>query len=220
MRATDGAIEAVSIDADTMRPKLGIIGADNQKPAGVCGSGLIDAVCELFRTGIIDARGKFQKQGERVVTDDWDVSSFILAFPDETENGFALSLSEADIDNFIRAKASVFSAIRTLLVMTGMDTDSLDHVYIAGGIGSGIDIRRAVRIGMLPDLPDEKYSYIGNSSLAGAYALLVAAESRTVLREIARGMTYIELSSCASYMDEFIAACFLPHTDASLFPSA
>ncbi|SHI14199.1 protein of unknown function, partial [Sporobacter termitidis DSM 10068] len=110
--------------------------------------------------------------------------------------------------------------IMTLISSLGFTPDMLEHVAVAGGIGSGINIKNAIRIGMFPDLPVEKYSYIGNSSLAGAYAMLTSEDAAAKLNEIARCMTYLELSTQPGYMDAFVAACFLPHTDAALFPSS
>ena len=142
-----------------------------------------------------------------------------FAFADESGNGAELSLNESDLDNFIRAKAAIFSAIRTMLNSLDMTVDDIDHIIIAGGIGSGIDIHKAISIGMLPALPEEEYSYIGNSSLTGACAMLLSDEAEEKVFEIGSSMTYLELSSHPGYMDEFVAACFLPHTDARLFPS-
>ncbi|MDR1043203.1 MAG: ASKHA domain-containing protein [Clostridiales Family XIII bacterium] len=217
MRATDGAVEAVVIDEASMTPELSVIG--DAAPAGICGSGFIDFISELFRCGIIDARGKFIRSGERVREDDWGSGYYVVATSRETA-GREIVITEPDIDNFIRAKGSVFSAIRTMLELTGMVAGDLTHVYIAGGIGSAIDIGSAISIGMLPALPVDKYEYIGNTSLAGAYATLLSGQARATLAEIHGSMTYIELSAHPGYMDEFIAACFLPHTDASLFATA
>jgi uncharacterized 2Fe-2S/4Fe-4S cluster protein (DUF4445 family) len=217
MRATDGAIEAIAIDEESMEPTLTVIGAPGQAPVGLCGSGLIDLIGELFRCGIIDARGRFARTGSRVRTDEWGISFYVLADAETSGTGYEISVGDADIENFIRAKGAIFSAIRTMLLMTDMTTDMLEGVYIAGGIGSGIDIAQAVRIGMLPAIPEELYHYIGNTSLSGAYAMLTGGGAADEVRRIASGMTYIELSSWPGYMDEFIAACFLPHTDAGLF---
>ena len=101
-----------------------------------------------------------------------------------------------------------------------MDADVIDHIYVAGGIGSGIDIDNAVCIGMFPVVDRERYTYIGNSSLAGAYAVARWGEAAQKVQEIASNMTYLELSTFPGYMDQFVAACFLPHTDASRFPSS
>ncbi|MDR2492486.1 MAG: ASKHA domain-containing protein [Coriobacteriales bacterium] len=217
MRATDGAIEAITIDEQTMEPKCLVIGADGQRPIGVCGSGIIDAISELFRTGIIDARGRFLREGPRVHVDEWGTTSYTLAWGEETDSGEKIALTDSDIDNFIRAKGSVFSAIRTLLDVAGFSIDDISHINIAGGIGNAIDIEHAIGAGMLPCLPLDRYSYVGNTSLAGAYSLLVSPETRSELSALTRSITYIELSTIAGYMDEFIAACFIPHTDGSLF---
>jgi uncharacterized 2Fe-2S/4Fe-4S cluster protein (DUF4445 family) len=217
MRATDGAIEACGIDGETMEPDLCVIGPAGQKPAGFCGSGLIDIIGELFRCGVINARGKFIREGKRIRRDEWGIGSYAAAFAGETENGRDLVLTETDIDNFIRAKGAIFSAIRTMLTMVDFTVESIGEVYIAGGIGSGINVERAIRIGMFPDLPAEKYHYIGNTSLSGAYAMVNSQGACEKVREISRGMTYLELSSSPGYMDEFVAACFLPHTNGDLF---
>jgi uncharacterized 2Fe-2S/4Fe-4S cluster protein (DUF4445 family) len=217
MRATDGAIEAISIDPESMEPSFEVIGPQGQRPVGVCGSGIIDAISELFRTGIIDARGRFLREGPRVRVDEWGSASYTLAWGEQTETGERIALTDSDIDNFIRAKGSVFSAIRTLLDVAGFGIEDISHVNIAGGIGNAIDIGHAIAAGMLPQLPPERYSYVGNTSLAGAYTVLVSPAAIDALEALTRSITYIELSTISSYMDEFIAACFIPHTDASLF---
>ena len=217
MRATAGAIESVRIDADSMTPTPEIIGDENTLPAGICGSGLIDLVAELFRCGIIDASGKFTGGGGRVRRDEYGGASFIVAFAHESATGSDIVISEIDIDNFIRAKAAIFSAIRVMLNSLDMTVEMLSGVQIAGGIGSGISVRNAVSIGMLPALQEEKYSYVGNTSLTGACAMLLSDDAADKVFDLGRNMTYLELSSYPGYMDEFIAACFLPHTDARLF---
>jgi uncharacterized 2Fe-2S/4Fe-4S cluster protein (DUF4445 family) len=217
MRATDGAVEALTIDRESMEPRLSVIGGG--RPVGVCGSGLIDTIAELFACGIINGRGKFIREGERVLFDSYGVGSFVLAGAGDTATGLAIAISEVDIDNFIRAKGAIYSALISLMAPLGFSPRDLDRVLIAGGIGSGVNIKNAIKIGMLPDLPEEKYSYIGNSSLTGAYALLVSRSAVKKTDELASSMTYVELSTAPGYMDSFIAACFLPHTDSSLFPS-
>lgn len=220
MRATDGAIEAVSIDRDTMEPTLTIVGDANQKPVGICGSGIIDVIAELYRTSIISAKGAFVREGKRVAFDRHGMGRYILAFADETETGREISITGVDIESFIRAKGAIFSAIHTMLASLDMDVEVLEHIYVAGGIGSGINMENAVRIGMLPDIDRSLFTYVGNSSLAGAYAMAISDEANEKVGELAGNMTYLELSTHPGYMDEFVAACFLPHTDAALFPSS
>jgi len=220
MRATDGAVEACVIDKQTMEPTLTIIGDADQKCVGICGSGIIDIISELFRCGIINAKGLFSREGDRVKRDAHGMGRYVLATAEESETGREVSINEVDIDNFIRAKGAIFSAIDTLLDAVDMTPECIDKVYVAGGIGSGIDMKNSVNIGMLPDVELEKYAYIGNSSLTGAYAMVMSDEAIAKCHEVGANMTYLELSTHPGYMDSFVAACFLPHTDASLFPNS
>ena len=220
MRATDGAIEACEIDKETMEPKLTIVGDPGQKPVGICGSGIIDIISELFRCSIINARGLFDREGERVKRDAHGMGRYVLATAEESETGREVAINEVDIDNFIRAKGAIFSAIETLLNSVDMTPECIDKVYVAGGIGSGINMKNSVNIGMLPDVELEKYHYIGNSSLTGAYAMVMSDEANAKCTELGANMTYLELSTYPGYMDSFVAACFLPHTNSSLFPNS
>ena len=220
MRATDGAIEAVTLDVDTMEPTYKIVGDEGQKPVGLCGSGIIDMISELFRCGIINAKGLFVREGSRVARDQHGTGRYILATPAESATGREISLTEVDIDSFVRAKGAIYSAIDTLLASLDMDDSVLEHVYVAGGIGSGINMKNAINIGMFPAVELEKYEYVGNSSLAGAYAMAISDEANAKVEELARNMTYVELSTHPGYMDNFVAACFLPHTDIARFPES
>ena len=220
MRATDGAVEACVIDKVTMEPTFSVIGDEGQKIVGLCGSGIIDMISELFRCGIINAKGLFVREGERIKRDAHGMGRYVLATAEESETGREVSINEVDIDNFIRAKGAIFSAIDTLLQSVDMTVDMIDKVYVAGGIGSGINMHNAVNIGMFPDVELEKFHYIGNSSLTGAYAMVVSDEAIAKTAEVAANMTYLELSTYPGYMDSFVAACFLPHTDRSMFPNS
>lgn len=218
MRATDGAIEACVIDKDTMDPTFHIVGEAGQKPVGLCGSGIIDTISELYRCGIINAKGLFVRDGDRVARDRHGMGRYILAYAHESATEREIALNEVDIDNFIRAKGAIFSAIETLLNSVDMTVDMIDKVYVAGGIGSGINMKNAVNIGMFPDVTLEKFQYIGNSSLTGAYAMVLSDQAAEKVDEVAKNMTYMELSTHPGYMDSFVAACFLPHTNRQLFP--
>ena len=220
MRATDGAVEACIIDKETMEPTLTIVGDEGQRVVGICGSGIIDIISELYRCGIINAKGLFVREGDRVRRDQHGMGRYVLATPEESETGREVSINEVDIDNFIRAKGAIFSAIDTLLTSVDMTVDMIDHVYVAGGIGSGINMKNAVNIGMLPDVDLDKYSYIGNSSLTGAYAMVLSDQANAKCAEVGANMTYLELSTYPGYMDSFVAACFIPHTDRNLFPNS
>ncbi len=215
MRATTGAVQATVL-SDDFEPTYDIIGGGD-KVAGLCGSGLIDTIAELFRTNAIDARGKFIGHGKRIRYDEYGLGSYVVAFAEDSVTGADITLTESDLDNFIRAKGAVFSAILTMLNSVDLTVDDLDSIILAGGIGSGINIEKSISIGMLPKAPLEKYSYIGNSSLTGACAMLLSDEANDKVFELGSCMTYIELSTHPGYMDEFVAACFIPHTNASLF---
>lgn len=217
MRATDGAIEACKIDEVTMEPEFKVVGDKETKPIGLCGSGIIDVISELFRCEIINPKGKFVKESRRIKHDEFQMGSYVLAFEEESGTVKDVEITEVDIDNFIRAKGAIFSAIRTMLSYCDFDISMIEHVYVAGGIGSGINMENAIHIGMFPNVPLELYQYIGNSSLSGAYAMLISTQAERKVYEVASNMTYLELSAIPQYMDEFVAACFLPHTDNSLF---
>ena len=214
MRATEGAIESVKIDPATFEPTFGVIG--DAKPVGICGSGMIDAISELFFTGIIDQRGKFSRdlKTDRIKIED-EGPEFIL-YRGELKD---IVLTEADIENVIRAKAAMYAGVSVLLKEVGLSLDIVERVYIAGGFGNYLDIDKAIMIGMLPDLPEEKFSFIGNASIAGAYLCLLSQNMRQEAEEIAKKMTYMELSVSRGFMDEYMSALFLPHTNMDLFPT-
>lgn len=219
MRATDGAIEACTIDKETMEPTYKIVGEPGTKPIGLCGSGIIDIISELYMCGIIDPKGKFIREGKRIRHDEYGMGSYVIAFEEEAGSVKDVEITEVDIDNFIRAKGAIFSAIRTMLGSLDFDVSMIDHVYVAGGIGSGINMENAVNIGMFPDVPLDKFHYIGNSSLSGAYVMLLSTKAEKKTYELASNMTYMELSTVPTYMDEFVGSCFIPHTDTGLFPN-
>ncbi|WP_294180125.1 corrinoid activation/regeneration protein AcsV [uncultured Clostridium sp.] len=218
MRASGGAVEKVSIDGN-YEPTLGVIG--NEKPLGICGSGIIDLICEMMFAGIIDRKGKIVKglDTNRIRFDEHGIGEYILAFKDQYNLERDIGITEVDIDSFIRAKAAIYSGITTLLNNLSMDFTDIDRIYIAGGIGNSLNIDNAVKIGMLPDIDQSKIHYIGNSSLMGCYLTLMSEDARHKLEQIANSMTYVELSVEPKYMDEFVSACFLPHTDIDKFPT-
>ena len=152
MRATDGAVEAVTIDRETLEPVLSIVGKPGQEPVGICGSGIIDVIAELYRTSAISAKGHFVRENRRILRDEHGMGRYVLAFGSESETGREIAITEVDIECFIRAKGAIFSAIHIMLSSLDMDVSVLEHIYVAGGIGSGINMDNAVRIGMFPDV--------------------------------------------------------------------
>ena len=201
-----------------MEPSYHVIGDEGTKPIGLCGSGIIDVIAALFRAKMVNPKGKFIREGRRIRHDKYGMGSYVIAFEEEAGSVRDVEITEVDIDNFIRAKGAIFSAIATLLQSVDMPVEAIENVYVAGGIGSGINMKNAVNIGMFPDVELEKFHYIGNSSLAGAYAMVMSDEAAAKTAEVAANMTYLELSTYPGYMDSFVAACFLPHTDKRLFP--
>lgn len=218
MRAALGAIEKVDIEPETGAASYQTIG--NVLPRGICGSGMITLLANLFLTGWIDAVGKLNrsKKSSAIVVDGRQ-AQYIIVPAKKSAVGKQITISEIDIENIIRAKAAIFSACSLMLEQVGLTFNDLSHVYIAGGFGRFLDIEKAIAIGLVPDLPKKKYKYIGNSSLMGAYMVLVSQDFRERQLDLARRMTYLELNTDPGYMDQYTGAMFLPHTDMNRFPS-
>jgi uncharacterized 2Fe-2S/4Fe-4S cluster protein (DUF4445 family) len=216
MRAIRGAMERVQIaEGQVIYQTIG-----NERPRGICGSGLIDCIYELVKAGIIGADGRFHRNRPDARFDIVDdIPQYCLAFPQETESGEAVVITESDILNLIKSKAAVFAAIKCLLDYIGLGFDQIHTFYVAGGFGSFLNISKAVGIGLLPDIPLERIQFVGNSSLTGARMCLLSEKALETCFNISRSMTNIELSSFPPFMDEYIAAMFLPHTDRRLFSS-
>jgi len=218
MRAAEGAIERVSIGNDGEQLSYSVIGGG--KPAGICGSGLISLVGELFRQGVVDRSGRFfESPGTGRIVQQESRRAFLLASSEQTRTGKDLVITEADLENLIRTKAAIYAACSLVLENVGLTWEAVTRVYIAGGFGRYMRVADAVFIGMLPDLPLERFRYIGNSSLTGAYIALLSREHRRRLAEIASRITYVDMSSNPRYMDSYVKALFLPHTDLEQFPT-
>ncbi len=218
MRAAPGAVEGILIDPDSFEPMIRTI--DSKPAMGICGSGIINIVSQMLLIGILNQNGKFAHD---LATDRIRKGKsgyeYVICWGKESGIGEDITLSEVDLDNILRAKGAMFSGYLCLLEKIGLSVDDLDKVIIAGAFGSFINLDHSVNIGLLPDIPKEKFMFIGNSSLKGAR---LAALDRSLMdksREIARAMTNVELSEDPAYMDNFMAALFLPHTRAELFPS-
>jgi len=220
MRATNGAIERIQLGKNGDVLSCNVVGGG--KPLGLCGSGLIDSVAELLKAGCIDRRGRYDRAacGSRLREGDSGGLEFVLFTGRETALGRDLVLTEADINNLIHSKGSIYMATESLLDHVGMTFDDLKHVYIAGGFGNYLRIDQGVRIGLLPDLDPAKFKYIGNGSVQGAKMALFSQEALlNIQEEIAGAMTYMELSTSHKYMNEYSSCLFLPHTNIEKFPS-
>jgi len=218
VRSIDGAIERVAIEADTLETVFMTIGG--HLPIGICGSGLIDLLAELFKAGAVDKRGKFHQdlESDRVRLGEYGWE-FIVARAKMTAVGRDIVLTEVDIDNLMRAKAAVYAGITTLAQSVGVDLADLREIMIAGSFGNYIKVEEAVTIGLLPDLPVDKFTFVGNGSLLGSAKGAVSRRVLAKATEITRSMSYMELSADNSFMDKYMSALFLPHTNAKLFPS-
>lgn len=217
MRAEKGAIEDFSIDPLTYDPMIITVG--NVRPKGICGSGLITMVATLFEIGIINNLGKFNRDLEtpRIRKTD-GVYEYVLAWKDETQIDRDVTLTEIDIENLIRAKGAIYSGCMTLLTEVGMSIQDIEHIILAGGFGSYVDLEKAMVIGLLPEMDSAKVTFIGNGSLMGARMSSLTNRIRKDVVEVTKKMTNFELSDTPSYMDNYIAALFLPHTDINQFP--
>ena len=217
MRAAKGAIEDFSIDPATLEPMLMTIG--NVRPKGICGSGLIIMVATLFETGVINNLGKFDRDLDtpriRQTEGIWE---YVLAWKDETQIDRDIVLTEIDIENLIRAKGAIYSGCMTLLEEVGLSIGDIERINLAGGFGSYVDLEKAMVIGLLPEINVDKVTFIGNGSLMGAKMSSLTNRIRKDVVEVMKKMTNFELSETASYMDHYVAALFLPHTDINLFP--
>ena len=219
MRAEEGAIEKVTIDPKTLVPDLSTVG--DARPRGICGSGMIDLIAELLKTGIVDRSGQFAEglDNERVRKqgDEW---AYVLTVADGTPLNEDIVFTESDLKNLIYSKGAVYAGFTTLLGYAGMDFSMVDRMIITGGFGQYLNIDKAVTIGLLPDIDRSKFAYMGNSSIVGAYMALLSTTYRQEARTICNNMTYVDFSSNPRYMDEFTSALFLPHTDLKAFPNA
>jgi uncharacterized 2Fe-2S/4Fe-4S cluster protein (DUF4445 family) len=218
MRAASGAIEEVSLNPETCEPM--IITIDMVKPKGICGSGLINILAAMMEAEVISPNGKFRDDlsTPRIRLGD-EGREFVLAMAPDTQSGHDITLSEADIDNLMRAKGAMFAGYVTLLENVGLRLEDLEQVILAGAFGNFINIDNAIAIGLLPDLPRENYHYVGNASLQGATLLAFSRELLEEERRVADMMTNFELSETPGYMDQYIAALYLPHTKMEYFPS-
>jgi len=182
---------------------------------------MIDLISEMLKAGIIQQNGKFKADTSHPrITQDGDEKAYIVALAEETSVDKDILFMESDIDNIIRSKGAVYAGFKVLLNQAGLDFSMVDRMIITGGFGQYLDLDKAVSIGLLPDIDRDKFKYLGNSSIAGAYMALLSEKYRKEALEISNRMTYIDFSSNNQFMDEFTSALFLPHTNMEDFPSA
>jgi uncharacterized 2Fe-2S/4Fe-4S cluster protein (DUF4445 family) len=216
--AGPGVIDRIAIDPDSMAVDIHTI--DDQPPRGICGSGVIDLAAALFRSGMIDIRGKLlpDRCGDRFILKD-GMGHLTLVPAAHSATGHDLGITQADLDSLVRAKAAMYTILETITGSVGMQPQDLETFFVAGTFGAYIDPASAIAIGMIPDLPLSRYHSLGNSSLGGATRVLENPECLDRVNRIRDGITYMELNVNQDFMNRFSAAKFLPHTDTSRFPS-
>jgi uncharacterized 2Fe-2S/4Fe-4S cluster protein (DUF4445 family) len=218
MRATKGAIEEIWVNGDTYEPTYRVIGGG--EPRGICGSGLIALLAEMFMTGVIDKAGNFNTHlGLPRIRDGEHGLEYVIAWAAQTETGSDIVITHIDIDNLLRAKGAIYAGYSVLADSVGVPMDWIEQMLIGGSFGKYINVEKAVQIGLLPDMPWEKFQFLGNTSVRGAYYALLDRDARARMDDIASRMTYVELSADNSFYESFVSALFLPHTDLVRFPS-
>jgi uncharacterized 2Fe-2S/4Fe-4S cluster protein (DUF4445 family) len=222
MRATRGAIEEVWIGGTgsdmPYEPNYRVIG--RVPPKGICGSGLISLIAEMFLVGLLDKGGNINLSLDTPrVREGQNGPEYVLAWAGETDHGQDICITGVDVDNLLRAKAAIFAGFSVLADSVGIQLEDVSQLLIGGSFGKYINIEKAVQIGLLPDIPWERVSFLGNTSVRGAYHALLNNDDRERIHDIASRMTYIELSSDNTFYEAFMSALFLPHTDLYRFPS-
>ena len=218
MMASPGAIDRVRIDPVSLEPSYHVMG--EAKPLGLCGSGLIDLIAEMFNAGILTIQGKINTKIEspRILSTP-EGSAYVLAYAKETADGLDLMISDIDIGIFLKSKAAMYTILTVITHKVGLSFKDLKHFFVAGTFGNYIDPSMAIRIGMIPDLPLETYRGLGNTAGRGAAMLLLDRSLLQDIEEVCDRITYVELNVNMELMNEFRGALFLPHTDPRLFPS-
>ena len=218
MRATQGAIEEVWINSETLEPTYRVIGGG--KPKGICGSGLISLLSEAFITGVLDKAGNINLAAcTSRVREGTHGGEYVVVWGADSATGEDIVISRVDVDNLLRAKAAIYAGFTVLADTVGIPLETTDKVLIGGSFGKYINVEKAVQIGLLPDMDWSRFEFLGNTSVKGAYYALLDWRKRERITEIAKRMTYVELSADNSFYEAFTSALFLPHTDLHKFPS-
>ncbi len=219
MPAISGAIEQVWIDPRSLEPTWTTLG--DAPPRGICGSGMISLLGEMLVTGVIDKSGRIAAEGRSPrVRRTEEGPEYVVVWAADTDGGQKdIVLTETDIQNLLRAKAAIYAGATVLCESVGLGITDVERVLIGGGFGRHIDVEKAIQLGLLPDMPWDRFTYLGNTSIQGAYLALTCRERRALVDDLAGKMTYLELSADNRFMDAFTSALFIPHTDESLFPS-
>ena len=216
MKAVHGAIERVRVEPKTLKVESETVGGD--KPVGICGSGILDAVAELLKCHVIDSKGRFQMTDNKRAIELSGDQAFVLAWGEETSTGDPIVITQKDIGEVQLAKAAIHAGCTILMSRAGVKTSELKHVYIAGSFGNYVNPSSAKLLGLIPEVPAEFITFVGNTAIAGAKMCLSSLEARKEAKSIGEEVRYIELGADPAFSKEFAASMYLPHQDPSLFP--
>jgi len=215
MRAAVGGIDHVKIDPETKKAEISTIGDAPAK--GICGSGLIDLIAEVYRTGIMDFSGKFVTGMPYMRMGKWGLE-YLVVPAEETSLGRDIVLTQADLDYVIDSKAAACGAITVLMKKLRIGVEETKNIYLAGAFGTFTDMDSATTMGIFPEFPNGEYHPLGNGSLSGAYATLLSMEKRKEAAEVARNMVYVDLLVDLEFIEEYSKALYVPG-DKEYFPS-
>lgn len=215
MRAQKGAIDTIKIIDNQIKYTT----IQNSKPLGICGSGIVDLLSEMFLNGWVDFSGELKEGVSKNIIKVDSELAVEYASKDESENYESLIFTQSDINQFLKTKSAAHTMVAFLLEEIGLTLDELDKFYVAGAFGVHLDIESAVTIGMYPDLPREKFNCPGNTSLKGSYKLLMNRNLLSEIDNIAQRIDYIGLEDAKDFIEKMRAASFLPHTNIDNYPS-
>jgi uncharacterized 2Fe-2S/4Fe-4S cluster protein (DUF4445 family) len=223
MKAVTGAIEKVKINPKTLDAEYETIG--KRKPIGLCGSAMVDTVAELLKAKIISTKGRFNLETartKRLITSKEEGTtskSYVVAWKDETAINKDITVSTKDISEIQLAKSALHTGCAILMQRKGITEEDVDKAYIAGAFGNYLNPENAKTIGLIPDIPTEKISFVGNTALAGAKMALTSRTIRELADKLSREIKYVELMTEENFKREFIASIMLPHKDLNKYPS-
>ncbi len=218
MKAVTGAIEKIKINSGSLEVSYKTI--DNEPPVGICGSGILDGIAELFRTGVINNRGRFKKEvdNNRLIQQN-GVKEFVIARGNETITGNDITITQADIGEIQLSKGAIHTGVAITMRRRGYTKEDLDHVYVAGAFGYHIDPMSAKILGMLPDIPTEKIKFVGNTAVTGAKMCLTSKETRDAAYTLSKKIRYLELAVDPDFQKEFVNSMYLPYKNIEEYPT-
>jgi uncharacterized 2Fe-2S/4Fe-4S cluster protein (DUF4445 family) len=219
MRATRGAIDHIRLADPQHVLSYSTIGS--APPMGLSGTGYVDLIAEMLRVGVIDKTGRIDPDtpGHRVEETEYGELRYVVIPPEQSGADKGIFVTQGDVNNILRAKGAVYAAASVLLKALDMTFDDLTEIMVAGAFGNFLNLENAVFIGLLPDIPTKRLRFVGNASLAGAKLAALSERAYEEIFRVADRTTYFELSTDPGFMDQFVSACFFPHTNVELFPS-